>query len=258
MMFADTQILGVFVMAYFFYLFYDFIKDMISGFKQAYRNVNPKKDRKVTREMIQEAMKNRTFDGFTLTPAIVFFKDGDVVPSEGYKIEKSLMPNGQVQSRMLVSASAEDLLDIFDDFIVLLGESCGVVVEDFRAKAGDHVDHYAYGKDTFIVRSILLDFDDFLLNDGFVGLVIWSEAAQAEVQLTMHKVIQVFAIDNVPFQHVLAGYGIREDPNLRFFFEDFYMLVSTMAGDSAIEALKDRLCIDHSVVQQGGFEAMTN
>ena len=245
-------------MFYFFYAFYDVIKEFISGFKPAHQNVTHKKDRKVTEEMIQEAMKNRTYGGFTLTPAVVFFKNGDVIPSEGYKIEKSVLPNGRTQSRMLVSASAEDVLDIFDDFIALLGESCGVVVEDFRANPGDHVDHYAYYKDTFIVRSILLDFDDFLLNDGFVGVAIWREMAQAEVQLTMHKIIQVFARDTIPFQQVLAGYGIKEDPELRFFFEDFYMLVSTQAGDSAVEALKDRLCIDQSVMQQGGFETMSN
>jgi hypothetical protein len=257
-MFADTQIIGVLFLFYFFYAFYDVIKSFFSGFKPVHQGVTHKKDRKLTQEMIQEAMKNRTFGSFSLTPAVVFFKDGDVIPSEGYKIEKQVMPNGRVHSRMLVSASAEDLLDIFDDFIALLGESCSVVVEDFRTTAGDHVDYFAYYKETFIVRSILLDFDELLLNDGFIGLAIWSEATQAEVQLNMHKVIQVFARDIVPFQQVLAGYGIQEDPKLRFFFEDFYMLVSTQAGDSAVEALKDRLCIDHSAVQQGGFEAMAN
>ncbi len=257
-MFADINMFGMIAIAALLYRIYDFIKARISGFKGSQQQVNLKKERNVTQEMIQEAMKNRTFDGFTLSPAIIFFKDGDVVPSKGYKIEKELMPNGQVLSRLLVSASAEDVLDILDDFIVLLGESCSVVVEDFRAKADDHVEYYAYYKDTFIVRSILLDFDEFLLNDGFVGLAIWSEAAKAEVQLTMHKVLIVYARDIVPFQQVLAGYGMQENPELRFFFEDFYMLVSTTAGDSAVVALKDRLCIDQTVVQQGGFEAMTN
>lgn len=258
-MFADPEIILMFFFCYLLYRFSDNIRDFISNLTQGNNRASENKKPIITDEMIQDAMKNRTFGSFTLTPAVVFFKDGDVIPSEGYKIDKQVLPNGRTQFRMLISASAEDLLDIFDDFITLLGESCSVVVEDFRTNAGDHVDYFAYYKETFIVRSILLDFDDFLLNDGFFGLAIWSEAAQAEVQLTMHKVIQVFARDIVPFQHGLAGYGIEEDPELRFFFEDFYMLVSTEAGDSAVEALKDRLCIDHSVVQQqGGFEAMSN
>jgi hypothetical protein len=259
-MFADTQILDVFIIFYFFYAFYDVIRNFFASFKQQDKNETQKKDRKITNEMIQEAMNNRKFGEFTLAPAVVFFKDGDVVPSKGYKIDKLPISNGITPPfRMLISASAEDLLDIFDDFIALLGENCSVAVEDFRTNTGDRVDYFAFYKETFIVRSILLDFDDLLLNDGFVGLSIWNEIAQAEVQLTMHKILQVYAKNIVPFQQTLTGYGIPENPDLRFFFEDFYMLVSTHAGDSAVEELKDRLCIDHSVVQQqGGFEAMNN
>ena len=257
-MFADAGIIGLFFLCYFFYSFYDIIKDCISAFKQGYRKTENGENRKITDEMIQEAMNNRTFGDFTLTPAVVFFKDGDVIPSEGYKIEKRVMPDGHIRSRIVVSASAEKVLDIFDEFVALLGDSCSVVLEDFRTDNGDHIDHFAYYKDTFVARSILLDFEDLLLTDGFVGLTIWSEAAQAEVQLTRHKIIQVFAKDTSLFQQVLAELEIEENPELRFFFEHFYLLVSTEAGDSAVETLKDRLCIDHSVVQAGGPDQLCN
>lgn len=257
-MFADAGLIGLLFIFYFFYAFYDIIKGFVSNFKPGYHAKQSNERLKVTKEMIQQAMNNRTFDGFTLTPAVVFFKDGDVIPSEGYKIEKRVMPDGRRQSRIVVSASAEKLLDIFDELMALLGESCSVVVEDFRADNGDHIDYFAYYKDNFVVRSILLDFEDLLLNDGFVGLAIWSEAAQAEVQLTRHKIIQVFARETSPFQRVLAEFDIEENPELRFFFDHFYLLVSTEAGDSAVAALKDRLCIDYSVVQAGGPDQLCN
>jgi hypothetical protein len=133
-----------------------------------------------------------------------------------------------------------------------------VVAEDFRTDNGNHIDYFAYYKDTFVVRSILLDFEELLLNDGLVGIAVWSEAIQAEVKLTMHKIIQVYVRDSYPFQQVLADFGIKADPDLRFFFEQFYLLVSTEAGDSAVEALKDRLCIDHSVVQAAGPDLLCN
>jgi hypothetical protein len=257
-MFADAGIIGLFFICYFFYAFYYIIKECISSFKQEYRKTENVESRKITGEMIQEAMNNRTFGDFTLTPAVVFFKDGDMVPSEGFKIEQQVMPGGYSYSRIVVSVSAEKVLDIFDEFVALLGDTCGVVMEDFRTDNGDHIDHFAYYKDTFIVRSILLDFEDLLLNDGFVGLAIWNEAVPAEVQLTRHKIIQVFARDTSPFQQVLAAFDIEENPELRFFFEHFYLLVSTEAGDSAVETLKDRLCIDHSVVQAGGPDMLCN
>lgn len=257
-MFADAGIIGLFFLCYFFYSFYDIIKDCISAFSLGNRKTENYENRKITNEMIQEAMNNRSFGDFTLSPAVVFFKDGDMIPSEGYKVEKRVMPGGHVQSRMVVSASAEKVLDVFDEFVSLLGENCSVVVEDFRAENGDHVDHFAYYKDTFVVRSILLDFEDLLTNDGFVGLAVWSEAAQAEVQLNRHKIIQIFAKDTSRFEQVLAEFDIEENPELRFFFEHFYLLVSTEAGDSAVEALKDRLCIDHSAVQAGGYDQLCN
>lgn len=257
-MFADIGIIGLFFLCYFFYAFYDIIKDCVSSLKLGYHEKVNDKSQKITGAMIQQAMNNRTFGDFTLTPAVVFFKDGDVIPSEGYKIEKHVMPNGYSKSRIVVSASAEKVLDIFDEFVALLGDTCSVVLEDFRTDNGDHIDHFAYYKDTFVVRSILLDFEDLLMNDGFVSLAIWSEAALAEVQLTMHKIIQVYARDTRPFQQVLAEFGIVENPELKFFFEHFYLLVSNEAGDSAVEALKDRLCIDQSVVSAGGPDQLCN
>jgi len=257
-MFADAGIIGLIFLGYFFFSFYDIIKDCISAFKSGIRKTEHAESRKITDEMIQEAMNNRTFGEFTLSPAVVFFKDGDLIPSEGYKVEKRVMPGGHVQSRMVVSASAEKVLDVFDEFVALLGENCSVVIEDFRVENGDHVAHFAYYKDTFVVRSILLDFDDLLTNDGFVSLAVWSEAARAEVQLTRHKIIQVFARDTSRFEQVLAEFSILENPELRFFFEHFYLLLSTEAGDSAVEVLKDRLCIEHSAVQTGGYDQLCN
>jgi len=103
-----------------------------------------------------------------------------------------------------------------------------------------------------------LDFEELLLNDGLVGVAIYGESSRAEVQLTKHKVIQVFASELSYFRRVLSRYSIREDSELKFLFEDFYLLVSSETGDQAMEALKDRLCIDNSVFHPGGFEATYN
>jgi len=68
----------------------------------------------------------------------------------------------------------------------------------------------------------------------------------------------VFAEDTSRFEDALVSFGIKEDPELRFFFEEFYLLVSTEKGDSAIESLKDRLCIDHSAVHKSDPPEMVN
>ena len=64
-MFADIGIIGLFFLCYFFYAFYDIIKDCISAFKQGNRKMENLENRKITDEMIQEAMNNQTFGDFT-------------------------------------------------------------------------------------------------------------------------------------------------------------------------------------------------
>ena len=257
-MFADTSILGIFFVLYFFYSFFDLIKDCIYSLAQGPSRKKKPSTSAITEEMMKEAMQNKKFGDFELTPAVVFFKDGDIMPSEGYKTGQFVGPDGLIRSRMIVSASAEKVLDIFDEFISLVGDKCNVVVEDFRTGDNNHLDYFAYDKDTYIVRSVFFDFEEFFLNDGFFTIAIWNEMARAEVQLTSQKVIQVFAEDITGFESSLASFGIEEDPELRFFFEEFYMLISTENGASAIEALKDRLCVDHSAIHKSDPPEMAN
>ena len=256
-MFAGLDALVVLLIIILYQKYSDFIREGMLSFKGKITGKAKKASPVITREMIEEAMANRTYGDFTLTPAVVFFKDGDVAPSEGYKIDKWKIPDGRTQSRITISASAEKILDIYDDLAKQLGDTCGIVVEDYRVKQG-HIDHFGYSKDLFVIRSVLVDFEEFILNDGFVGIAIWSDFTQAGVQLTVHKIIMIYAFEIRSFLRVLARYGLREDPELKFLFEDFHALIETAAGDSALEALKDRLCIDYSVVQAGDSSLMMN
>ncbi|MDZ7265323.1 MAG: hypothetical protein ONB16_12115 [candidate division KSB1 bacterium] len=203
-------------------------------------------------------MKHRTFGTFTLPPAVVFFKAGDDVPTEGYKVRKSALPNGRFRYQVIVSVSAEKILDVFDALVLLLGDYCHVVVQDFGEREGEQVDYFAYQKDTVIVRSVLCDFEELLLNDGLIGLVVYSEAAKAEIQLTQHKIIQIFALDLTRFRQVLNRFGIEENPELKFLFDDFYLLVEHVDDRKILQSLMERLCVESMVVQSGGLEAAYN
>jgi hypothetical protein len=141
MLLSDFSILFVLFSGYLIYSTFKLFQDAIVSIKK--RNQGNGKDRisKITGEQIQEAMRNKTFGNFTLTPAVIFFKDGDLIPSEGYKVNKLMLPNGSTLYQMIVSASAEKILDIFDDFASLLGDTCGVVLEDFRNNEYDHIDY---------------------------------------------------------------------------------------------------------------------
>lgn len=212
----------------------------------------------VTAEKIQQAMKHRTFGAFTVPPAVVFFKAGDDLPQEGYKVRKHVLPNGRFQYQAIVSVSAEKLLDLFDALLPLLGEYCHVVLQDFGAREGELIEYVAYQKDTVIVRSILCDFEELLLNDGLIGLAVYSDIVRAEVQLTQQKVIQIFALDLIPFRRLLQRYGIEENPKLKFLFEDFHLLVEQVHDRMILESLKERLCVENMTVQSNDSDVVYN
>lgn len=256
-MFAEFGILIILLIIMLYQKYSDFFNERILSLKGKISGKQKNSNPVITQEMIEEALANRTYDEFTMTPAVVFFKDGDIIPSEGYKIDKQVIADGRTRNRITISVSAEKILDLFDDLVKRLGDTCSIVVEDFRSMQG-HIDNFAYSRDTFIIRSILVDFEEFILNDGFVGIAIWNEFAQAEIHLTAQKIIMVYGFDISRFIPVLDSYGLQEDPELRFLFEDFHLLLGTDYGDSAIEALKNRLCIDNSIMQAGDQNLIMN
>ncbi len=256
-MFAEFGILIILLIIMLYQKYSDFLNEGFLSLKGKISGKQKNSDPVISPEMIEEALANRTYGDFTMTPAVVFFKDGDAIPSEGYKIDKRMIADGRIQSRITISASAEKILDLFDDLVKRLGDTCGIAVEDYRAKQG-HVDHYAYSRDTFLIRSILVDFEEFILNDGLVGIAIWNDFEQAEIQLTVYKIIVVYAFDISCFISVLDSYGLQEDSELRFYFENFHQLLGTDSGDSAIEALKAQLCINYSMMQSGDPNLILN
>lgn len=74
-MFADVGVIVILIVIYFIYACSDLIRNIISAFKQGYFGEESKQDPVITQEMIKQAMENRTYGDFTLTPAVVFFKE---------------------------------------------------------------------------------------------------------------------------------------------------------------------------------------
>lgn len=252
------EIILVMVIVYLFIVFHDRVRDWCEAWRKSRQQRPSHQPSPLTTEAVKDAMKHRTFGTFTLPPAVVFFKAGDNIPTEGYKVRKTMLPDGRFQYQVIISVSVEKILDLFDTLVSLLGEHCHVVVQDFGSRTAEHVDYFAYQKDTVIVRSILCDFEELLLSDGFIGLVVYSEVAKAEIQLTQHKIIQIFALDLRPFRQVLNRYGIVENPELRFLFEDFHLLVEYVDDRAVLQSLKERLCVESMAVQSDGFEGAYN
>jgi len=193
---------------------------------------------------IRKALSNKSFGTFTLTQAVAICPDSGLTPREGYKRFREETNDGFTYNFLAVSVSAERLFDVFDELVSCMANACGVALEDHRAEQVDHVDYIAHQKDTVVVRSILRDFEDMVLDDGFLGVAVFSESDLVEVQISDHKLIYIMADDLNPFQEILFKHGIREDQDLAFIFDVPHFHIAEEDGEAKLEALKDRLCID--------------
>lgn len=197
------------------------------------------------------ALVNKSFGNFTLTKAVAIFKDSELIPKEGYMVTQQKQENGREYEILGISVSAERLYFLFDDFISLLGDTCGIVIEDHYVEEGQHMDHIAHQKDTVVVRSILSGFEEVIVSDGFLGVAVYDESGRTEVQLSDHKMIYVFSVNTGPFKEIMAEYGIKEVPDIVFINQVPHFHLAAENNRDSLEALKDRLCIDQTVVQPG-------
>ena len=67
----------------------------------------------------------------------------------------------------------------------------------------DQEDLYREHIDVPVLKSILLDFEDLLLNDGCTGIAVINPAKRQEVQLDEHKLLIVYGDPLAEFEQTL-------------------------------------------------------
>ncbi|NIP86911.1 MAG: hypothetical protein GTO03_15640, partial [Planctomycetales bacterium] len=71
------------------------------------------------------------------------------------------------------SASTEALFDLFIDLLNPLGDQVDVVLETSHSRqGGGHRDLYREQIDMPVLKSILYDYEEMLLNDGCAGIAV--------------------------------------------------------------------------------------
>lgn len=194
-----------------------------------------------------DALNNKVFGDFKLSEAVAIFKDSKIVPREGYVIEKFTAENGNQMNRIIISVSEENIYSLFDDLLSLFGETVSVAIEDFLVENGDHVDYFAYHKETVLIRSIFTDYENVFVRDGFLGISVFEHVYQTEVKITDHKTIDIYAFDTTEFKNVLALYGLQEEMMLQFFYEEGHFHLASSNHEETIESLKNDLLIEQAI-----------
>jgi hypothetical protein len=190
------------------------------------------------------------YGDFLLTGAVRPSYDLQVMPRQGFRHD--VYHDEETKSRVPVlmgAATAEHLFEVFMDLLDPLGCEVDVVLETSHNRTNrGHVDLYREHIDLPVLKSILWDFEDLLVNDGCTGIAVLNPHAPQEVQFDEHKLLIVYGNELKEYEAVFGDRRVRCDDKMRFITEAEHVHSSSDIYNEQFEQLKIRLGID------SGFE----
>jgi hypothetical protein len=187
------------------------------------------------------------YGSFLLTDAVRPSYDLQVIPQQGYRHDAYCDENnGQSVPVLMASASKYQLFDLFMDCLDPLGYEVDVVLETSHRqdRRRHHLDLYREHIDLPVLKSILWDFEDLLLNDGCTGIAVMNPDTPQEVQFDEHKLLIIYGDPLDSFEEILQGRDVWLRPDIHFITEAEHVHSSKDEYCRQFEQLKIRLGID--------------
>ena len=197
-------------------------------------------------EQLEQHLSVDRYGDFLLSQAVRPSFDLKVVPQPGYRHDSYHDPDSKSNVPVLMAAaSAENLFDLFIELLDPLGGEVDVVLETSHNREGNgHVDLYREHIDLPVLKSMLYDFEDLLLNDGCTGLAILNPAVPQEVQFDEHKLLIVYGNPLRNFEQILKAHGLTRQEEMKFLTEAEHVHSSSETYQQQLEELKMRLGMD--------------
>lgn len=200
----------------------------------------------LSEDELQTHLSVQRYGDFVLTDAVRPSYDLQVVPCQGYRhdVYHDEESNNKVPV-LMAAATNEHLFDVFLDLLDPLGPVVDVVLETSHNRANrGHVDHYREHIDLPVLKSILWEYEDLLINDGCTGVAVLNPGVPQEVQFDEHKLLIVYGQDIQSFEQVLRGRQIACNDQMRFITEAEHVHSSSDHYQQQFDELKMRLGMD--------------
>src|SRR3990172_4817585 len=168
---------------------------------------------RLSEEELETHLGVSRYGAFTLTEAVRPSFDLQVVPSQGYRHDYYHDEQNHGNVPVLMAAiSREHLFETFMDLLDPLGFTVDVVLETSHNRHNKgHADLYREHIDMPVLKSILWDYEEMLMNDGCTGLAVLNPEIPQEIQFDEHKLLIVYGNELSEFEAVFAGSGIPRD-----------------------------------------------
>lgn len=199
-----------------------------------------------TSTQLEEHLSIARYGSFLLTDAIRPAFDLKVVPSAGWRTDNYRDAETQIEVPVIMAAQTKErLFELFMDLLDPLGDHVDVVLETSHdSELGKHDDLYREGMDLPILKSLLYDYEDVLLNDGCLGIAVLNPEVPMEVQFDEHKLLMMYGHDLDPFIDVLQRHGLYHSDTIRFVTEAEHVHSSTDAFASQFSDLRYELGVE--------------
>ena len=196
----------------------------------------------ISDEQLEAHLEVATYGAFDLTDAVRPSVDLKVIPRQGFRHETYVDPTtGSKVPVIMAAASRHRLFDLFLDMIDTLGPVVDVVLETSHYHSGGHQDFYREHMDLPVLKSILYDYEDMLLNDGCTGIAVLNPKRQQEIQFDEHKMIIAYGSPLETFERVLISHDVYLDRKIRFITEAEHVHTSSDQMFQAFQGLTMRL-----------------
>lgn len=186
------------------------------------------------------------YGSFNLTDAVRPSYDLQVVPCQGYRHDSYRDEETRSSVPVLMgAASSERLFETFLDLLDPLGTVVDVVLETSHSREQTgHTDLYREHIDMPVLKSILWEYEDMLLNDGCVGIAVLNPGVPQEVQLDEHKLLIIYGENQEPFEEILGERRVALDDQMKFITEAEHVHSSSDRYARQFDELKTRLGMD--------------
>ncbi len=201
---------------------------------------------KLTEEQLEAHLKVARYGEFVLTEAVRPSFDLQVVPSQGYRHDCFVDDDNRTRVPVLMAAATKDeLFDTFLDLLDPLGSTVDVVLEtSHERQSKGHVDLYREHIDLPVLKSVLYDYEELLLNDGCTGIAVLNPSAPLEVQFDEHKLLIAYGQELAPFETILRERCVPCNDEMKFITEAEHVHSSSDRYHQQFEELKTRLGMD--------------
>jgi len=203
---------------------------------------------RLSEEELEAHLGVARYGNFMLSDAVRPSYDLQVVPTQGYRHDAYRDEQNRTNVPVLMAAvSAERLFETFMDLVDPLGGVLDVVLETSHSgEAKGHTDLYREHIDAPVLKSVLWEYEDMLVNDGCTGIAVLNPSIPQEIQFDEHKLLIVYGNRLDEFEDIYRRQQIRCDDELKFITEAEHVHSSSDRYAQQFDELKTRLGMDGS------------